>query len=79
MRQMIYPKSRLVQKLSRRVPLNGSPTATQLVPDGEEEIYYSVEIDLHNLEALARRAAKNGGGQAVDGPLRVKVLSRRRL
>jgi hypothetical protein len=42
-------------------------------------VFMMVTVDLEQLKQMARKAAGNKGQVAVDGPLEVAVMSRRRL
>jgi hypothetical protein len=65
---VIYPKSRTIRPLYR----DGG------ISDGNEEIYYETSIDLAELAVMARDAARNKSGMSNDGPLRVRIIERRR-
>jgi hypothetical protein len=39
-----------------------------------EKVMYRVELDVHKLHAMARKAAGSKGGRAVDGPVVVTVV-----
>jgi hypothetical protein len=56
----------------------GDGLGTASVPDGREDFSVRVEVDMKALARMAGRAARNRGGVSVDGPLRVKVVSRSR-
>jgi hypothetical protein len=58
--QMVFPKT-----LTHRILPNGAT-----IP-----VWYKVEIDMHELHAMARRADGNKSGKAKDGPLRVTVTT----
>jgi hypothetical protein len=75
---VIYPKTRTKRELYKDVPIL---TDNDLVwePDGEEEIFYEVAIDLAAVEVMARRAAYNSGQVSRAGPLRVSILERSRI
>jgi hypothetical protein len=49
------------------------------VPDGAEEITYTVNIDHAELAQLAIKAASNKSQQSTDGPIQVVIVSRRRI
>jgi hypothetical protein len=46
------------------------------LPDGIEDLYFETVIDLLQLEQMARDAADNKRGEAVKGPLSVRILER---
>jgi hypothetical protein len=82
MNDVIYPRSRTTRFLRKQVsvPLAcGIGFSFKMVPDGEEEIYFSTEIDLKMLDVLARKAAKNSSQTAQHGALKVRIIVRRRL
>jgi hypothetical protein len=61
-KHIVFAKTRTVQKLL----------------DGDEELFYEAVIDLQDLDWLARKAAKNKKGVAIDGPLCVRIIERRK-
>jgi hypothetical protein len=65
------------RNLSKRVPLTGGGFST--APDGTEEILYEVFLDGCALNGMARKAAGSKGQMSTDGPLTVKVISRKRI
>jgi len=77
-REVICPKARGERVLYRREATEDG-RGSRLVSEGREEFFYSVEVETDLLGILAVRAAGNKGGEARDGALRVKVISRRRL
>jgi hypothetical protein len=79
---VIYPKSRGTRHLYRAEEIKdetGKITGKRGVPDGHEEFWYETSIDLKELAGLAAKAAKNASLKAKDGPLRVKILAKRRI
>ena len=76
---IVFPRTRIVRAVRKRVPPAGPGKGFTTEPDGEEELYYSTSVDLEELHQLARRAAQNKSGKAVDGSLEVRILERRRL
>lgn len=80
--QVVYPKLRTTRQLRKRVQVtigsNGG-TGFQTVPDGAEEVYYEVSLDLADLQHMARKAAANKGWKAKDGPLHLRVLATKRI
>ena len=79
MNQVIYPKTRALRKLYKRVPCAFPVNGFSTVDDGHEEIYYETSIDIHAMHLLAVKAAGNKSGVSKVGPLSVRVLERRRL
>jgi hypothetical protein len=79
MKTCIYDRLETTRNLHKRVPLVGGGTGFTTVPDGAESLTYMVTVDLEQLKQMARKAAGNKGQVAVDGPLEVAVMSRRRL
>jgi hypothetical protein len=57
----------------------GDGLGTASVPDGREEFSVRVEVDMKALARIAGKAARNKKGVSVDGPLRVRVVSRSRI
>jgi hypothetical protein len=57
---VIYPKTRTTRELYKDVPIL---TDNDFIwePDGEEEIFYEVSINLAAVQDMARRAAENHG------------------
>lgn len=54
------------------------PIARQ-VYDGREDIYYDTVINLHELDLLAAKAARNGGLKAKAGPIRVQIVAKKKV
>jgi hypothetical protein len=80
--QVIFQKTRSTRRLYRSEEIksvDGRVTGKRGVSDGVEEFYYETSIDLDALHELARKAAANASLTAKDGPLRVKILARRRM
>lgn len=75
-KSIVYPKTRTLRRLTKRVPTADGRGFTT-VNDGVEDLYYETVIDLDALGELARKAALNKTGNAKDGPLYVRILSRR--
>jgi hypothetical protein len=75
---VIYPKTRITRELYKDVPTIAND---ELVwePDGAEEVWYEVSLNLPAVEDMARKAAGNDGQVSNAGPLRVRVLKRARL
>lgn len=46
---------------------------------GKEEVFFETTIEMSELLTLGRKAARNKTGKATDGPLQVRVISRRRV
>jgi translation initiation factor IF-1 len=57
----------------------GDGLGTASVPDGREEFSVRVEVDMKALARIAGKAARNKKGVSVDGPLKVRVVSRSRI
>lgn len=51
----------------------------QLLHDGYTSVNYVVEVDRNRLHAMAQRAYKNKNGQAVAGPVRVRIVKRQKM
>ena len=49
------------------------------VADGHTNVNYVVEVDRNRLRAMAQRAYRNKNGQAVAGPVRVRILTRQKV
>lgn len=86
MKYMVFPKSRTVRELRKRVPIESKTVPGRVsgygfttVPDGREEVYYSTEIDGVALEYMAKRAASNKSGVCRDGALVVRVIERNKI
>jgi len=75
---VIYPKTRIARELYKDVPKIAN---NEFVwePDGAEEIWYEVSLNLAAVEDMARKAAGNYGQVSKAGPLRVRVLKRERF
>lgn len=54
------------------------PIARQ-VYDGQEDVYYDTVINLHELDLLAAKAARNGGLKAKAGPIRVQIVAKKKV
>lgn len=69
------------RKLYRREVINDQPgvMGTRSLPDGQEEIRYEASLNLAALDEMARKAAGNRRQRSIDGPLTVKVVSRKKL
>lgn len=79
-RQVVYAKTRTTRMLRKMVPVTiGTGTGHTSQPDGTEEIYYEVSLDLDALHQMARKAAGNKSWKATDGPLLVRVLATKRI
>ncbi len=74
---VVYPKTQTLRQLYKDVPLV-TEHGFDWQPDGTEEVWYEVSLDLAAVEDMAHRAAGNGGQVSKAGPLRVRVLSRER-
>jgi len=74
---VIYPKTRITRELYKDIPAIAN---NELVwePDGTEEVWYEVSLNLAAIEDMARKAAGNDGQISNAGPLRVRVLRRAR-
>lgn len=82
-RAVIYVCQKGTRGISKRVPATFAP-GTQgygftSIPDGSEEYLYEVSVDLVALRLMASKAANNKSGLSNDGPLRVRITSRRRI
>lgn len=75
---VIYPKTRTIRELYKDVPVVNDD-GLFWEPDGKEEVWYEVSLDLAAVEDLARKATRNGGQVSNAGPLRVRVLKRARI
>lgn len=75
---VIYPKTRITRELYKDVPRIAN---NEFVwePDGAEEVWYEVSLNLAGVEDLACKAADNNGQVSNAGPLRVRVLKRARV
>lgn len=62
----------------KRVPLEDGKGYT-LVEDGFEQFSYEVNIDWNHVREMARQAAINKTGQSHDGPVQIKITSRKRV
>jgi hypothetical protein len=81
MRQVIFAKTRIthsLHNLQRNTLPTGEPTATSVV-DGLEEVYYETSLDLDALHLMAHTAAATRSGVCDEGPVRVRIVERRRL
>ena len=76
---MVFPKTYTTRNLRKRVPLEGQGTGFTTVDDGVEGIYYSTEIDIDQLHDMARKAAANSTPTSTRGPIRVKIISRKKV
>lgn len=80
MAETIYRNQRTTRTLHRKeVEQNGTARTIRWVEDGSEEVIYDVQLDLGQLEMMARTAAANKAQRSKDGPLIVKVTRRRKL
>lgn len=77
--QRIGGINRIVRVTSKKVPVTPPGIGFMWEPDGQEEVFYTVEIDFKAVELMARRAATSKGQRAVDGPLVVTVERRKKL
>ena len=81
--QVVFDKSRVVRRLTRKdgrvTSESGLSSWPKYVDDGQEEVWYRVEVDTKRLANMGCRAAANKKGKCVDGPLVVTVLSRTRI
>lgn len=77
----LFPSMRIERDLTKREPITTQPGVTGFttVVDGREEVYCVVHLDNRALISMLHTAAHNKSRQSVDGPIRVKVLARRRL
>lgn len=75
---IIYPKTRTTRALHKDVPILSDDDLIW-EPNGEEEIFYEVSVNLAAVEDMARRAAQSSGQVSRAGPLRVSVLKRARI
>ena len=60
----------------KRVPATTGNGFTH-IHDGYEIVSYEVTLNMGTVEMMALKAAKSRGGKSVDGPLTVRVLTRR--
>lgn len=87
--QYIFQNLKVTRELRRSEPVesgykggDGTWVTTKgfkSVPDGTEEVTYSVKVDLDTLAAMARKAAKSKGQRCYDGPITVVVVNRRKI
>lgn len=79
--EVIYPHNLTRRKLHKREPITGNlqETGFRSLPDGEEEIVYEVTVNLGMIDAMARKAAGSKGQKSSDGPLTVRVLTRKKI
>jgi hypothetical protein len=75
---VIYPKADTTRELYKDLPVV-TDDGLSWEPDGEEEIWYEVSVDLAAVHDLARRAAGNSGQVSCAGPLRVRILNLARI
>jgi hypothetical protein len=75
---VIYPKTRITRELYKYVPVIANDEFVW-EPDGAEEVWYEVSLNLAAVEDMARKAARNDGQISNAGPLRVRVLKRERI
>lgn len=75
---VIYPKTRTTRELYKDLPIL-TESGFDWEPDGTEEVWYEVSLNLAAVEDMARRAADNSGQVSRAGPLRVRVLKRTRI
>lgn len=71
-------KGKTVAEVRKQIPCTNGVGFTH-VPDGKEEITYEVTADVVMLEQMARKAARNTRRESIDGPIKVRVTSRRKL
>ena len=74
---VINPKARTIRELYKEVPIV-TDDRFDWEPDGAEEVWFEVSLNLAAVEDMARKAAANRGQTSKAGPLRVRVLSRER-
>jgi hypothetical protein len=75
--RVIVPHATYINQLTKRVAAeDGYGWRTEL--DGSETIIYEVLLDDRSLGRIVRRASINKAGCAKDGPLEVRILSRRK-
>ena len=75
---VIYPKTRITRELYKDFPTIANDEFVW-EPDGAEEVWYEVSLNLPAVEDMARKAAGNDGQVSNAGPLRVRVFKRARL
>jgi len=75
---VIYPKTRIIRELYKDIPVI---TNNEFVwePNGTEEVFYEVSLNLAAIEDMASKAAGNSRRVSRAGPLRVRVLKRERI
>jgi hypothetical protein len=84
-RQVIFSNQKTIRDVSKRVPVTQGTGLGQgakgftSIPDGQEEVTYNVELDMRAVESMAKVAARSKGQKSQDGPLRVIVVTRRKL
>lgn len=71
--------SRVADGLMSCCPFHFPNTGFTSRPDGHEEVFYSVTVDMAGLDSMAHKAARSKGGKSSDGPLVVRILERRKL
>jgi hypothetical protein len=72
------PNASTARELRKRVPLEGQAKGFTTVPDGIEDITYSISIDHALLDVLAQKAAGNKSQKSKDGPVTVQIVSRKK-
>jgi hypothetical protein len=75
---IVYRSRRTTKQLYKQEPSTAGHGFIS-VRDGQEEITYEVGLSERDLDSMARKAAGNRSGESKDGPLRVRVVSRKRL
>jgi hypothetical protein len=54
-------------------------TYRELPSNEQQEVWYETVLDLHQIHAMARRAAASKGQKSVDGPVTVRILELRKV
>jgi len=73
---------RELKRLELESPVDGWPRRSRrliTVPDGVEELTVELRVQEYGITEIARRAGANKTGVSQYGPIRVKVLGRKRL
>ena len=70
---------KVIRDVSKRMPVTqgtgkgAGATGFTSMPDGQEEVTYTVELDWRAVASMAKQAARNKGQKSKDGPLCVIV------
>jgi hypothetical protein len=77
----IYKNQRVRRELRKRVECssdNGARGFTTM-PDGYEDVTFSVDLDFDAVRSMAKRAAASRGQKCHDGALTVRIAKRVRV